>query len=49
MSFAGHQFMDSATLKIALTDKARFLRAFDKKINGDIQNTPSLFDDIDLM
>lgn len=49
MSFASYQFMDSTTLKIALTDKARFLRAFDKKINGDIQNTPSLFDDIDLM
>ena len=46
-SFAGYQFMDSATLKIALKDKARFLRAFDKKLNGGSDNPPSLFDNID--
>jgi hypothetical protein len=46
-SFAGYQFMESATLKIALKDKAHFLRAFDKKLNGGSDNLPSLFDNID--
>lgn len=46
-SFAGYQFMDSSTLKIAMTDKARFLRAFSKKINKQEDSQPSLFDDIE--
>jgi hypothetical protein len=45
-SFAGYQFMDSAMLKIALTDKARFLRVFSKKI-GEENKQPSLFDNIE--
>lgn len=45
-SFAGYQFMESATLKIALTDKSHFLRVFSKKI-GKEDKQPSLFDDIE--
>ena len=46
-SFAGHQFMDSTILKIALTDKSRFLRVFSKKIGKLEDDSPSLFDNID--
>ena len=45
-SFAGYQFMDSATLKIALTDKKSFLNKFSKKINEKVV-MPNLFDNID--
>jgi hypothetical protein len=45
-SFAGYQFMDSASLKIALTDKKRFLNGFSKKIN-EKTIMPNLFDNID--
>ncbi len=46
-SFAGYQFMESATLKIALTDKKRFLNVFSKKLNEEKVSMPSLFDNID--
>ena len=45
-SFAGYQFLDSATLKIALTDKKRFLNT-SKKINEEKMNMPDLFENID--
>jgi hypothetical protein len=38
-SFAGYQFMDSATLKIALTDKARFLRAFERILKSQLRDS----------
>lgn len=46
-SFAGYQFMESSTLKIAITDKERFLRAFSKKINEKVPETPNLFEDLE--
>lgn len=46
-SFAGYQFMESSTLKIAITDKERFLRAFSKKINEKALDVPNLFDNLD--
>lgn len=47
MSFAGYKFMDSATLKIALTNKKKFLQIMSKGIAQDIPNQPTLFDNPD--
>jgi hypothetical protein len=47
MSFAGYQFMDSDTLTIALSDTAKFLKCFSRKINVSNDNAPSLFDNIE--
>ena len=47
MSFAGYKFMDSATLKIALTNKKKFLQIMSKGIAKDIPNQPTLFDNPD--
>lgn len=47
MSFAGYKFMDSATLKIALTSKKKFLQIMSKGIAQDIPNLPTLFDNPD--
>ncbi|GAB6013078.1 ORC-CDC6 family AAA ATPase [Viscerimonas tarda] len=47
-SFAGYQFMKSETLAIALTDRAKFLSCFSKKINSTSSNNePRLFDNIE--
>jgi hypothetical protein len=47
-SFAGYQFMKSEILAIALTDRAKFLSCFSKKINSTSSNNePSLFDNIE--
>ena len=43
-SFSGYQNMTSETLSIALNDKNRFLRAFDKKFK-DNKDLPSLFNE----
>lgn len=47
MSFAGYKFMDSATLKIALTNKKKFLQIMSKGIAQDTPNQPTLFDNPD--
>lgn len=47
MSFAGYKFMDSATLKIALTNKKKFLQIMSKGIAKDTPNQPTLFDNPD--
>ena len=47
MSFAGYKFMDSATLKIALTSKKKFLQAMSKGIAQDTPVQPTLFDNPD--
>lgn len=47
MSFAGYKFMDSATLKIALTSKKKFLQAMSKGIAQDTPAQPTLFDNPD--
>ncbi len=47
MSFAGYKFMDSATLKIALTSKKKFLQIMSKGIAPNIPNQPTLFDNLD--
>ena len=47
MSFAGYKFMDSATLKIALTSKKKFLQIMSKGIAQEIPNQPTLFDNPD--
>ena len=47
MSFAGYKFMDSATLKIALTSKKKFLQAMSKGIAQDTPTQPTLFDNPD--
>ena len=47
MSFAGYKFMDSATLKIALTSKKKFLQIISKGIAKDTPNQPTLFDNPD--
>lgn len=47
-SFAGYQFMDSTTLKIALTNKKRFLNEFSKKIGEGKVIMQNLFDNIDI-
>ena len=39
--------MDSATLKIALTNKKKFLQIMSKGIAKDIPNQPTLFDNPD--
>lgn len=44
MSFAGYKFMDSATLKIALTNKKKFLQIMSKGIAQDAPTQPTLFD-----
>ena len=44
-SFAGYKFMSCDTLKIALTDKNKFLRAFEKKIGNNVEGQLKLFDD----
>lgn len=47
-SFAGYQFMESATLKIALTNKNTFLNSFKKKINKESNTILTLFDNINI-
>lgn len=47
MSFAGYKFMDSATLKIALTNKRKFLQIMSKGIAQDVPAQPTLFDNPD--
>ena len=47
MSFAGYKFMDSSTLKIALTSKKKFLQIMSKGIAQDVPNQPTLFDNPD--
>ena len=44
-SFAGYKFMKSEILKIALTNKAYFLKLFSKNLENNIVEEPSLFDD----
>lgn len=45
MSFAGYKFMNSATLKVALTNKRRFLQIMSSGIAQDAPTQPTLFDD----
>ena len=44
-SFAGYKFMKSEILKIALTNKAYFLKLFSKNLDDSKVEEPSLFDD----
>ena len=44
MSFAGYKFMNSATLKVALTNKRRFLQIMSNGIAQDAPAQPTLFD-----
>lgn len=44
MSFAGYKFMNSATLKVALTSKKRFLQIMSSGIAQEAPVQPSLFD-----
>lgn len=44
MSFAGYKFMNSATLKVALTNKRRFLQIMSSGIAQDAPAQPTLFD-----
>lgn len=44
MSFAGYKFMNSATLKVALTNKKRFLQIMSSGIAQEAPVQPSLFD-----
>ena len=44
-SYAGYKFMSSSVLKIALNDKKRFLRIFEKNLNGDEGSQLDLFGD----
>lgn len=44
MSFAGYKFMNSSTLKIALTNKRRFLKIMSSGIAQDAPVQPTLFD-----
>ena len=44
MSFAGYKFMTSATLKVALTNKKRFLQIMSSGIAQDAPAQPNLFD-----
>lgn len=45
-NFAGYKFMKSETLKIALTDKSRFLRSMSQNIPNDIEQL-TLFNNIE--
>lgn len=47
MSFAGYKFMNSATLKIALTNKKKFLQIMSKGIAQDVPYQPTIFDNPD--
>ena len=44
-SYAGYKFMSSSVLKIALTDKKRFLRIFEKNLDGGEASQLDLFGD----
>lgn len=44
-SYAGYKFMSSSVLKIALNDKKRFLRIFEKNLDGDEGSQLDLFGD----
>ena len=44
-SYAGYKFMNSKVLKIALTDKKRFLRIFEKNLDGSEVSQLDLFGD----
>ena len=44
MSFAGYKFMNSATLKVALTNKKKFLQIMSGGITQDTPIQPTLFD-----
>ena len=44
-SYAGYKFMSSSVLKIALTDKKRFLRIFEKNLDGGEVSQLDLFGD----
>ena len=44
MSFAGYKFMNSATLKVALTNKRKFLQIMSSGIVQDAPVQPTLFD-----
>ena len=44
-SYAGYKFMKSSVLKIALTDKKRFLRYFERNLDGGEDTQQDLFGD----
>ena len=44
MSFAGYKFMNSATLKVSLTNKKKFLQIMSSGVAQETPTQPTLFD-----